>query len=106
MTKERKRGLSLILAMLMLFVTFSGSLGTAAYAEEAAAETTGETVSEISGGSQTEELRDLAVYSRNFITAYCHESGKQYDIRGDERFNALKYYDLLRESEDPANDTH
>lgn len=72
----------------------------------AAAETTGETVSEISGGSQTEELRDLAVYSRNFITAYCHESGKQYDIRGDERFNALKYYDLLRESEDPANDTH
>lgn len=75
-------------------------------AEAAAAETTGETVSEISGGSQTEELRDLAVYSRNFITAYCHESGKQYDIRGDERFNALKYYDLLRESEDPANDTH
>ncbi len=72
----------------------------------AVAETTGETVSEISGGSQTEELRDLAVYSRNFITAYCHESGKQYDIRGDERFNALKYYDLLRESEDPANDTH
>ncbi len=72
----------------------------------AAAETTGETVSEISGGSQTEELRDLAVYSRNFITAYCHESGKQYDIRGDERLNALKYYDLLRESEDPANDTH
>ncbi len=72
----------------------------------AAAETTGETVSEISGGSQTEELRDLAVYSRNFITAYCHENGKQYDIRGDERFNALKYYDLLRESEDPANDTH
>ena len=71
-----------------------------------AAETTGETVSEISGGSQTEELRNLAVYSRNFITAYCHESGKQYDIRGDERFNALKYYDLLRESEDPANDTH
>ena len=38
MTKERKRGLSLILAMLMLFVTFSGSLGTAAYAEEAKAE--------------------------------------------------------------------
>ena len=72
----------------------------------AVAETTGETVSEISGGSQTEELRDLAVYSRNFITAYCHENGKQYDIRGDERFNALKYYDLLRESEDPANDTH
>ena len=25
MTKERKRGLSLILAMLMLFVTFSGT---------------------------------------------------------------------------------
>ncbi len=72
----------------------------------AAAETTGETVSEISGGSQTEELRDLAVYSRNFITAYCHENGKQYDIRGDERFNALKYYALLRESEAPANDTH
>ena len=46
------------------------------------------------------------MYSRNFITAYCHESGKQYDIRGDERINALKYYDLLRESEDPANDTH
>ena len=40
MTKERKRGLSLILAMLMLFVTFSGSLGTAAYAEEAKAEET------------------------------------------------------------------
>lgn len=75
-------------------------------AEAAAAETTGETVSEISGGSQTEELRDLAVYSRNFITAYCHENGKQYDIRGDERFNALKYFDLLRESEDPANETH
>lgn len=34
MTRERKRGLSLILAILMLFVTFSGSLGTAAYAEE------------------------------------------------------------------------
>ena len=40
MTKERKRGLSLILAMLMLFVTFSGSLGTAAYAEETKAEET------------------------------------------------------------------
>ena len=40
MTKERKRGLSLVLAMLMLFVTFSGSLGTAAYAEEAKAEET------------------------------------------------------------------
>ena len=40
MTKERKRGLSLILAMLMLLVTFSGSLGTAAYAEEAKAEET------------------------------------------------------------------
>ena len=40
MLKERKRGLSLILAMLMLFVTFSGSLGTAAYAEEAKAEET------------------------------------------------------------------
>ena len=40
MTKERKRGLSLILAMLMLFVTFSGSLGTAAYAEEGKAEET------------------------------------------------------------------
>ena len=38
MLKERKRGLSLILAMLMLFVTFSGSLSTAAYAEEAKAE--------------------------------------------------------------------
>ena len=38
MTKERKRGLSLILAMLMLFVAFSGSLGTAAYAEETKAE--------------------------------------------------------------------
>ena len=38
MTKERKRGLSLILAMLLLFVAFSGSLGTAAYAEEAKAE--------------------------------------------------------------------
>ena len=38
MLKERKRGLSLILAMLMLFVTFSGSMGTAAYAEEAKAE--------------------------------------------------------------------
>ena len=38
MLKERKRGLSLILAMLMLFVTFSCSLGTAAYAEEAKAE--------------------------------------------------------------------
>ncbi len=38
MTKERKRGLSLVLAMLMLFVTFSGSLGTAAYAEETKAE--------------------------------------------------------------------
>ena len=38
MTKERKRGLSLILAMLLLFVAFSGSLGTAAYAEEATAE--------------------------------------------------------------------
>ena len=40
MTKERKRGLSLILAMLLLFVAFSGSLGTAAYAEEAKAEET------------------------------------------------------------------
>ncbi len=40
MTKERKRGLSLVLAMLMLFVTFSGSLGTAAYAEETKAEET------------------------------------------------------------------
>ena len=40
MTQERKRGLSLVLAMLMLFVTFSGSLGTAAYAEEAKAEET------------------------------------------------------------------
>ena len=40
MLKERKRGLSLMLAMLMLFVTFSGSLGTAAYAEEAKAEET------------------------------------------------------------------
>ena len=40
MTKERKRGLSLVLAMLMLFVTFSGSLGTSAYAEEAKAEET------------------------------------------------------------------
>ena len=38
MLKERKRGLSLILAMLMLFVAFSGSLGTAAYAEETKAE--------------------------------------------------------------------
>ena len=38
MLKERKRGLSLILAMLLLFVAFSGSLGTAAYAEEAKAE--------------------------------------------------------------------
>lgn len=40
MTKERKRGLSLVLAMLMLFMTFSGSLGTSAYAEEAKAEET------------------------------------------------------------------
>ena len=67
----------------------------------------------IAGGEHTEKLRDLAVYSRNFITAYCEARGpeggarwKQYDIRGDERFNALKYYDLMRESEAPANDTH
>ena len=46
MTKERKRGLSLILAMLLLFVAFSGSLGTAAYAEEAKAETPAEEVKE------------------------------------------------------------
>ena len=38
MLKERKRGLSLILAIMMLFVAFSGSLGTAAYAEETKAE--------------------------------------------------------------------
>ena len=46
MTKERKRGLSLVLAMLMLFVTFSGSLGTAAYAEEVKAEETAPAVEE------------------------------------------------------------
>ncbi len=40
MTRERKRGLSLILAMLMLFAAFSCSLGTAAYAEETKAEET------------------------------------------------------------------
>ena len=67
----------------------------------------------IAGGEHTEVLRDLAVYSRNFITAYCESRGpeggarwRQYDIRGNERFNALKYYDLMRESEAPANDTH
>ena len=38
MTKERKRGLSLILAIMMLFAAFSCSFGTAAYAEEAKAE--------------------------------------------------------------------
>ena len=38
MTKERKRGLSLILAIMMLFAAFSCSLGTAAYAEETKAE--------------------------------------------------------------------
>ncbi len=36
MTREKMRVLSLILAVFMLFVTFPGSLGTAAYAEEAA----------------------------------------------------------------------
>ncbi len=38
MLKERKRGLSLILAIMMLFAAFSCSFGTAAYAEEAKAE--------------------------------------------------------------------
>ena len=38
MLKERKRGLSLILAIMMLFAAFVCSSGTAAYAEEVKAE--------------------------------------------------------------------
>jgi len=43
-------------------------------------------------------LRDLAVYSRNFIAAYNGEELRQYDIRGDESFNALAYFCLYTDA--------
>ena len=39
-------------------------------------------------------VQELAVYSRNAIAAHCTEELDAYDIRGDERFCALKYLHL------------
>ncbi|MBR7019450.1 MAG: 1-acyl-sn-glycerol-3-phosphate acyltransferase [Lachnospiraceae bacterium] len=43
------------------------------------------------------EVRELAVYSRNAIAAHCTEELVAYDVRGDERFCALKYLHLHEE---------
>ena len=50
-------------------------------------------------GEQGEPIRvnELAVYSRNAIAAHCTEELVAYDIRGDERFCALKYLHLHEE---------
>ncbi len=42
-----------------------------------------------------EDIDGMAVYSRNFIVAHIGNPMVQYDVRGDERFCALKYRYLL-----------
>ncbi len=42
-------------------------------------------------------VHELAVYSRNAIAAHCTDELVAYDIRGSERFNALKYLHLHEE---------
>ena len=43
-------------------------------------------------------ISGLAVYSRNYINTLFGPEEKQYDLRGDLGFNALKYYYLYRET--------
>lgn len=43
---------------------------------------------------ETIPVRELAIYSRNNIAAHCTDELVPYDVRGDERFNALKYLHL------------
>ncbi|MBP5410352.1 MAG: 1-acyl-sn-glycerol-3-phosphate acyltransferase [Lachnospiraceae bacterium] len=43
------------------------------------------------------DVHELAVYSRNAIAAHCTEELIAYDVRGDERFCALKYLHLHEE---------
>ena len=44
------------------------------------------------------DISGLAVYSRNYINTLFGPEEKQYDLRGDLGFNALKYYYLYRET--------
>ena len=49
-----------------------------------------------------DEIRGLAVHSRNTLTAHIGATDTQYELRGDESFSALKYlylYQNLREKE-------
>ena len=46
-----------------------------------------------------EDLKGLAVYSRNSMNVILGEKNEQFDIKGDTGFNALKYrylYDLMK----------
>ena len=49
------------------------------------------------------DVRELAVYSRNAIAAHCTDELVTYDLRGDERFCALKYLHLHEEAQRAIN---
>ena len=49
------------------------------------------------------DVREIAVYSRNAIAAHCTDELVAYDLRGDERFCALKYLHLHEEAQRSIN---